>query len=86
VPIIQKALDTYREYWNNHTITKFNKKKNPSGSCPNNMFLNPTSVRPTARDCHIKVDPRRVVELREAHGGQAAREKAYVFVSEELKL
>jgi hypothetical protein len=27
-----------------------------------------------------------VVELREAHGGQAAREKAYVFVSEELKL
>ncbi|KAJ6580815.1 hypothetical protein B0H19DRAFT_485421 [Mycena capillaripes] len=85
VPIIQQGLDTYREYWNNHTITKSKGKKNPSGSCPNNMFLNPTSVRLMARDCHIKVDPQRVAELREAYGGQAAREKAYRFVSEEFK-
>ncbi|KAF7351925.1 hypothetical protein MVEN_01154300 [Mycena venus] len=85
VPIIQKGLDTYREYWNNHTVTKSKKKKNPSGSCPNNMFLNPKSVRLMAQDCHIKMDPKRVAELREAYGGQAAREKAYRFVSEEFK-
>ncbi|KAJ7661984.1 hypothetical protein DFH06DRAFT_987877 [Mycena polygramma] len=85
VPIVQAGLDTFREYWNNHTITGSKNKKNPSRSCPNNMFLNPTSVRALARDCQIKVNPETVAELREAYGGDEARDKAYRFVSEEFK-
>ncbi|KAJ6576823.1 hypothetical protein B0H10DRAFT_1927095 [Mycena sp. CBHHK59/15] len=80
IPIIQLGLDTYREYWNNHTLSKSKNKKNPSGSCPTNMFLNPGAVSPLARDCSI-----RVAELREAYGGQEARDKAYRFVSDEFK-
>ncbi|KAJ7431040.1 hypothetical protein B0H11DRAFT_2388692 [Mycena galericulata] len=85
VPIIQLGLDTFREYWNNHTITSSKNKKNPSGSCPNNMFLNPTSVRVLARDCQIKVNPATVAELREAYGGEEARDKAYQFISREFQ-
>ncbi|KAJ6550355.1 hypothetical protein B0H10DRAFT_2202353 [Mycena sp. CBHHK59/15] len=85
IPIIQLGLDTYREYWNNHTLSKSKNKKNPSGSCPTNMFLNPGAVSPLARDCSIRVNPETVAELREAYGGQEARDKAYRFVSDEFK-
>ncbi|KAF7362456.1 hypothetical protein MVEN_00593200 [Mycena venus] len=34
VPIIQKGLDTYREYWNNHTVTKSKKKEEPEWLLP----------------------------------------------------
>lgn len=85
VPIVQQGLDKYRAYWNNHTISKSKKKKNPSGSCPKNMFLNPSSVSALARDCSIRVNPETVAELREAYGGQEARDKAYRFVSEEFQ-
>ncbi|KAJ7069049.1 hypothetical protein B0H15DRAFT_871313 [Mycena belliarum] len=85
-PIVQKGLDVYRAYWNNHTITKSKNKKNPSGSCPNNMLINPTSVNDIARDCSIRVNPATVAELREAYGGQAARDRAYRFVSDEFQM
>ncbi|KAJ7099755.1 hypothetical protein C8R44DRAFT_747675 [Mycena epipterygia] len=85
VPIVQQGLDKYRAYWNNHTISKSKKKINPSGSCPKNMFLNPSSVSVLARDCSIRVNPETVAELREAYGGQEARDKAYRFVSEEFQ-
>lgn len=49
------------------------------------MFNNPSTVSAMARDCQIKVDPERVAQLREAYGGQEARDKAYRFVSEEFK-
>ncbi|KAJ7160845.1 hypothetical protein C8R46DRAFT_1223186 [Mycena filopes] len=85
VPIIQAGLDTYRNYWNNHKITKSSKKINPSGACPNNMFLNPTSVDLLGQQCHITVNPDTVARLRDAYGGQKARDKAYRFVSEEFQ-
>ncbi|KAJ7178030.1 hypothetical protein C8R46DRAFT_1212752 [Mycena filopes] len=85
VPIIQAGLDTYRNYWNNHKITKSSKKVNPSGACPNNMFLNPTSVDLLGQQCHITVNPDTVARLRDAYGGQKARDKAYRFVSEEFQ-
>ncbi|KAJ7666338.1 hypothetical protein B0H17DRAFT_1089966 [Mycena rosella] len=84
-PIIQEGLDMYRAYWNNHTITKSKTKKNPSHSCPNNMFLNPASVNTLARNCSIRVNPETVAELREAYGGEEARDCAYRFVSVEFK-
>ncbi|KAJ7760923.1 hypothetical protein B0H16DRAFT_1255530, partial [Mycena metata] len=83
VPIIQEGLDAYRTYWNNHKILKSAKKANASGSCPNNMFLNPTSIDILAKQCYINVNPDTVNELREVYGGQEARSKAYRWVSEE---
>ncbi|KAJ7625451.1 hypothetical protein B0H17DRAFT_1111090 [Mycena rosella] len=80
-PIIQEGLDTYRAYWNNHTITKSKTKKNPSRSCPN-MFLNPASVNTLARSCSIRLNPETVAELREAYGGEKARDRAYRFMSQ----
>ncbi|KAJ7018573.1 hypothetical protein C8F04DRAFT_1277542 [Mycena alexandri] len=85
VPIIQEGLDTYRTYWNNHKILKSAKKVNVNGSCPNNMFLNPTSIDILAKQCYINVNPDTVNELREAYGGEEARSKAYWWVSEEFK-
>ncbi|KAJ7078212.1 hypothetical protein C8R44DRAFT_896026 [Mycena epipterygia] len=85
-PIIQQGLDTYRAYWNNHTIKKSKKKKNPAGSCPNNMLLNPASVSDIATNCSIRVNPATVAELREAYGGQEARDRAYRFVSDGFQL
>ncbi|KAJ7026045.1 hypothetical protein C8F04DRAFT_122629 [Mycena alexandri] len=85
VPIIQVGLDTYCTYWNNHKILKSPKKVNANGSCPNNMFLNPTSIDILAKQCYINVNPDTVNELREAYGGEEARSKAYRWVSEEFK-
>ncbi|KAJ7702628.1 hypothetical protein B0H16DRAFT_1316758, partial [Mycena metata] len=82
VPFIQSRLDSFREYWNNHRISRSKKKLNPSGSSPKNMFLNPEAGRITARDCSIHVSPQLVEELREAYGGIQARDDAYRFVSQ----
>ena len=48
------------------------------------MLLNPNSVRVTARDCSIRVNPDSVYRLREAYGGEAAREAVYRFYSVEF--
>ncbi|KAJ7071774.1 hypothetical protein B0H15DRAFT_793339 [Mycena belliarum] len=81
VPFIQDRLDLFRDYWNNHRIRNTKDKKNVSGSSPKNMFLNPQLGRPTARDCSIRVRPQLVADLREAYGGNEARDHAYRFVS-----
>lgn len=75
----------FRDYWNNHRIQKSNKKKNPSGSSPKNLLLNPMAGRISARDCSIRVNPETVHELREAYGGVEARDAAYRFVSVEFQ-
>ncbi|KAJ7085205.1 hypothetical protein B0H15DRAFT_783311 [Mycena belliarum] len=81
VPFIQERLDLFRDYWNNHRIRNTKDKKNASGLSPKNMFLNPQLGRPTARDCSIRVRPQLVADLREAYGGNEARDHAYRFVS-----
>ncbi|KAJ6544668.1 hypothetical protein DFH09DRAFT_1390008, partial [Mycena vulgaris] len=81
VPFIQERLDIFRDYWNNHKLSKSKGKQNASGSSPKNMFLNPQSARVDARDCSIRVNPELVRELREAYGGAEARDKAYRFVT-----
>jgi hypothetical protein len=81
VPFIQGRLDIFRDYWNNHRLSKSKGKKNASGSSPKNMFLNPQSGRVDARDCSIRVSPELVRELREAYGGAEERDTAHRFVS-----
>lgn len=49
------------------------------------MLISPESVRETARDCSIRVNPETLYRLREAHGGQEARDAAYRFVSQEFQ-
>lgn len=49
------------------------------------MLINPKSVRITANDCSIKVNPETVRHFRESYGGEEARQKAYRFVSEEFE-
>jgi hypothetical protein len=84
VPLVQDRLDTFRDYWNNHRLTGNSKKSNPYGSSPQNMLLNPTSVRATAKDCSIRVNPELVAQMREAYGGEESRAAAYRFYSEEF--
>ncbi|KAJ7909608.1 hypothetical protein B0H13DRAFT_2233040 [Mycena leptocephala] len=85
VPLIQHGLDEFREYWNNHTLQKSKGKRNASGSSPKNMLINPTSIIATARDCSIRVNPETVYQLREAYGGEEAREAAFRFISREFE-
>ncbi|KAJ6624981.1 hypothetical protein B0H10DRAFT_1783673, partial [Mycena sp. CBHHK59/15] len=85
VPLIQDGLNKYREYWNNHRLQKSKGKLNASGSSPRNLLINPTSAVPTARDCSINVNPETVYRLREAYGGQEARDTAFRFVSREFE-
>ncbi|KAJ7126924.1 hypothetical protein C8R44DRAFT_667777 [Mycena epipterygia] len=85
VPLIQEGLDAFREYWNNHRLQKSKGKLNGSGSSPLNLLINPTSVVPTARDCSINVNPETVYRLREAYGGQEARDEAFRFISREFE-
>ncbi|KAJ6541365.1 hypothetical protein B0H19DRAFT_1077226 [Mycena capillaripes] len=77
VPLIQQGLDNFREYWNNYRLKNSKGKLNASGSSPLNMLINPTSVVATACNCSINVNPQTVYRLREAYGGQAAREEAF---------
>lgn len=49
------------------------------------MLLNPQSVRATAKDCSIRVNPNTVHHLREAYGGATARDAAYRFVPAEFQ-
>ncbi|KAJ6448389.1 hypothetical protein C8R45DRAFT_1133036 [Mycena sanguinolenta] len=84
VPLIQDGLDEFREYWNNHRLGKSKGKLNGSGASPYFMMNNPTSVVATARDCSVRVNPESVYRLREAYGGEEARDKAFRFVSREF--
>ncbi|KAJ7499864.1 hypothetical protein FB451DRAFT_1385530 [Mycena latifolia] len=85
VPLIQEGLDNFREYWNAHTLQKSKGKKNAYGSSPQNMLINPTSIIATARDCSISVNPETVRRLREAYGGEEAREATFRFISREFQ-
>ncbi|KAJ7292950.1 hypothetical protein C8J57DRAFT_1210631 [Mycena rebaudengoi] len=71
--------------WNNHKLQKSKGKMNASGSSPLNILINPTSVVATACDCSIKVNPASVYRLREAYGGQEARDKAFRCISREFE-
>ncbi|KAJ7452923.1 hypothetical protein FB451DRAFT_1521089 [Mycena latifolia] len=85
VPLIQEGLDNFRQYWNNHRLGKSKGKLNGSGSSPLNMLISPTSAIPTARDCSINVNPDTLYRLREAYGGEEARDAAFRFVSREFQ-
>ena len=49
------------------------------------MLRNPQSVRPTACDCAIVVNPETVYRLRASYGGEESRQAAYSFFSEEFQ-
>ncbi|KAJ7887424.1 hypothetical protein B0H13DRAFT_1888832 [Mycena leptocephala] len=85
VPLIQHGIDEFCEYWNNHTLQKSKGKHNAFGSSPKNMLINLTSIIATARDCSIRVNPETVYQLREAYGGEEAREAAFRFISREFE-
>ncbi|KAJ7768100.1 hypothetical protein DFH07DRAFT_736496, partial [Mycena maculata] len=85
VPLIQTGLDSYREYWNNHKLQGSKGKLNASGWSPYHMMSNPTDAVATARDCSIRVNPESVYRLREAYGGEEARDAAFRFVTREFE-
>jgi hypothetical protein len=49
------------------------------------MLLAPESVSLTARDCSISVNPDTIRHLREAYGGDNARQRAFSFVTPEFQ-
>lgn len=79
-PLVQRRLNTFREYWNNHTIRSQKLKANPSGTSPLQMWSAPQSVVPDSFDCSIKVRPEFVAQLREDLGGDEGRDAALRFV------
>lgn len=83
-PLVQERLDDFREYWNNHKLSKQKKKTLPTGTSPRHMWLTPTSVRATARNCSVRVNMESVRRLRGEMGGHEGREEAMQFVSEEF--
>lgn len=83
-PLAQERLDEFREYWNNHKLSKQKKKTLPTGTSPRHMWLAPKSVRATARNCSVQVNMESVHRLRDEMGGHEAREEAMQFVSEEF--
>ncbi|TRM66467.1 hypothetical protein BD626DRAFT_396352, partial [Schizophyllum amplum] len=85
VPLIQKRLNSYIEYYNGHRLARSKNKVNPSGHAPIYMMANPHDVKPGARDCRIRVRPELVRHLREAYGGMAARERALRFISRDFE-
>ncbi|KAF7970556.1 hypothetical protein HWV62_23735 [Athelia sp. TMB] len=82
--LVQERLDEFREYWNNHKLSKQQKKILPSGTSPRHMWLVPSSVRATARDCSVRVNMESVRRLRDEMGGHEGREEAMQFVSREF--
>lgn len=84
-PLLQKRLDEYREYWNNHTVRRQKEKDLPSGTSPTHIWTCPTHVRPTARDCRVNVRQDMIHELRDGIGGEEGRRLAYQFVTPEFQ-
>ncbi|KAJ3746753.1 hypothetical protein DFH05DRAFT_1534510 [Lentinula detonsa] len=54
--IIQKELDIFTAYWNNHRIRYQAEKPNASGTTPSNAFALPKSVSAQAEQCGIVID------------------------------
>jgi hypothetical protein len=54
VPLIQKALDKFRDWWNGHRIRYQKEKLMPSGHVPEDVLENPG--RWAAKDCRIRVE------------------------------
>ncbi|KAJ3498047.1 hypothetical protein NMY22_g19640 [Coprinellus aureogranulatus] len=55
VPVIQRELDRFRTYWNNHQVRPQKEKLMPSGHVPSDAFENPKNHDPEAEKYLIKV-------------------------------
>jgi hypothetical protein len=55
IPLIQGALDEFRDYWNHHHIRPQPEKVNPSGHVPAVVFESPEKYDPNATCCIIRV-------------------------------
>ncbi|KII83303.1 hypothetical protein PLICRDRAFT_63270, partial [Plicaturopsis crispa FD-325 SS-3] len=64
-PLVQERLDEFREYWNNHRLSRSKTKILPTGKSPRHMLTVPKSVRLDARDCSVYVNPATVHDLRQ---------------------
>ncbi|KAG8982316.1 hypothetical protein FRB90_006878 [Tulasnella sp. 427] len=84
-PLIQERLDIFQEYWNTHRISPQAKKKLPSGKSPRQLLIVPTSGRPDAKDCSIRVNPESVQRFRDALGGEDGRKEAFDFIDDEFR-
>jgi hypothetical protein len=83
--LVQERLDHFRDYWNNHKISKQKEKINPSGTSPRQLWLAPTTARETARNCAININLDTVRQLREEFGGQQTRDEMFQFVTDEFR-
>lgn len=84
-PLVQERLDEFREYWNNHRISKQKHKALPTGTSPRHMWLAPESVCATSRNCSVYVNMHTVRQLREDLGGAEGREQAFQFIDAEFE-
>ncbi|KAJ3742547.1 hypothetical protein DFH05DRAFT_1536392 [Lentinula detonsa] len=80
--IIQKELDIFTAYWNNHRIRYQAEKPNASGTTPSNAFALPKSVSAQAEQCGIVIDKFVVDALRKEI--PVSREEAMRYVSDEF--
>ncbi|TFK26790.1 hypothetical protein FA15DRAFT_636915 [Coprinopsis marcescibilis] len=55
VPIVQKALDDFRIYWNHHLVRYQSTKQMPSSHVPADALKNPQSYDPNAVNCLIPI-------------------------------
>jgi hypothetical protein len=84
-PLVQEQLDKFREYWNNHQISKQKHKTLPTGTSPRHMWLVPESVCATSRNCSVHVNMHTVHQLRGDLGGAEGCKRAFQFVDTEFE-
>ncbi|KAJ3727494.1 hypothetical protein C8R42DRAFT_694050 [Lentinula raphanica] len=80
--VLQKHLDNFTEYWNNHRIRYQADKPNASGTTPQNAFTLPKSVAAGAEECRIDVDRAVVDALRNEI--PVSREDAMRFMDDDF--
>lgn len=62
VPVVQKSLDEFREYWNQHKVRPQDAKYMPSGHVPVDALEHPETFNGT--DCLIRVPQHIIDEFR----------------------
>ncbi|TFK17581.1 hypothetical protein FA15DRAFT_661343, partial [Coprinopsis marcescibilis] len=66
VPLVQQALDNFRDYWNYHRVRKQKNKLMPSGHIPADAFFNPEKYDIHAKNYLIPM-PEEMQALTRAH-------------------
>lgn len=84
MPLLQKELDNFQQWWNNHRVRTQAKKDMPSGHVPSFALQYPSQLNGV--DCRIEVPKEAVTQLREIleEDTGMSREECFRWYSDEF--